>query len=590
MRRCVGCSGVVLTAVFVGACGARDGVVLAGGGSDVLGPEDGVLEVPPVAAGQEGTPGAEQAGSGLPSGGGAATGVTPSSAEGAPAGAQMPMIPGAVPSEQPTVEVVPGVTPVGTTPAVPVAMPTTPGAPVPTAAPSNEPPIGVVPVPPAEPDPMQPEDAPLWLALTGGTSRVIDVGGGEGLSLEFELAWDSVNARPASSPDGLSVAANRGGEVVVLDLAALTSTSLSPYVADIVAWGEGGLLLRTTEAELQLVDSPAGMPRVLTTGLAEGAPVNPSISPDWTYLVYSSPTGTDYSTDWLSLVDPEAAGGNVLPSSLSSVLDIKWSVDGSWMAFGVPAADEPGIYLWRSASAEAPIRAIPDDLSYSPNYEFSPDGTRFVVHSNGVLAITALAEPGTTHVLGTGALSPAEWSDSGQYLTYIDNDVGYIVEVSLEGEPQTPAEVPGLRYDCVHAWLDESTFVYSGCGGDPELRLAAVSSGDPPLLAISALGIAPWVSRVRAPGGTCIATWEAGELRVMDVELLTDADVETFGLDNLRLVQWAPDGTGLAWISGAVNAPAVNYVPIRGCQPMAQTRSFGVNAPVTGLFFLAHDD
>jgi hypothetical protein len=316
----------------------------------------------------------------------------------------------------------------------------------------------------------------------------------------------------------------------------------------LLSWNDRGLIVSAENAVYRIAHD--GLSAEL---IVDGVPddiwtMKPS--PSGTYLLYVD-EGQLY---WFSTVDDEAVPTRVsefeLPFNSGTY---GWSRDERWLAF-MATVEQTGVHVWSPLAPDEPPLLVGEPLVLSENYGFSPDGTRFLVTTNGELWIRRVEamDEAPAVVAGSGS---ARWSPTGRYVLYGSTEgEGVLVPVAEDGIPETPVVIPGMTSNCTRYWTDDdSRFYHRPCDGEElVLNVAEIEATDPPSVVIRKVADLAGGS-YDLWHGHCLLQWGSGAMRLRSLDA-PESDSVLSGDYWAAAPDWAADGSGITWPGSAAHA------------------------------------
>jgi WD40 repeat protein len=471
-------------------------------------------------------------------------------------------------------------------PAEPAAEPSPP-VPAEEPAPEGDPPTPVepddVPAPvdstPVEPVPAEP-DAPaepaLWHFLETDVSAYVHNLLGDETQTPITGFVDATAGLVPWSPEGTQLAQVVDGEVLfyaLADMATVAARFPALEYAAVAGWipGFGALLIGPNGTPQSLgAMKPDGTEIPLSSGAGPGGA---TISPDggevaWTMSAAPGDGSQGYILGHCTFTDGEAGEPEELAAFMGSpALSMKWSPDGNWLAYGISAADEGGIYVWQKGTT-TPIRVSPDGAGYNPLYGWSPDSSKFVLYvgaesgSGLYLVTTSATGPSPAQlIVGDEGVSPAEWTGDSALL-YQAGTAGWLLPIGEDGAPGQAIEFPDPT--CGTVWRNESEFFHSECLTSNTLTFSTLTNG-----ALTSTEVAPTTlgQLALSSDGSCLMEWSDAALRVglADAATYTPNDVTNVG--PVSFPSFAEGGSSLVYTALGVS---IQYVDLESCVPAGE--------------------
>jgi hypothetical protein len=371
----------------------------------------------------------------------------------------------------------------------------------------------------------------------------------------------------------------------MLEPGPITATPITLNAPQVVDW-KGGRLLVISDGSLYDASQPSTP--TLIAPMSENWS-NPILPPDGTAVVYSNYVVDEqvFEVVSISLLDGTLGSYSTLGDGFNSpALSTIWSQDSQYLAFGISQLTGGGVCLWENEASPTPAPFVSSpDAGYTPNYSFSPDDTRLLMHSSGDLRVIVVDDPLEGHMLGSGMASPGSWSPDGQYVYYAENDMGRLVPVSTSGEFGTPIEVDDMGYGCDAHWIDDRRLLNRAClAGPAPLFLLQIGAGDPPVLTTSTLVDDALDMLDASPDGQCLANWNTDAIRISGIDDVASYDtLRQTATPDIRSLQWAHDSSGVAWVE---YGDGVYFQAVAGCSPVGEPILLRSDSTIGSLAFL----
>ncbi len=423
-------------------------------------------------------------------------------------------------------------------------------------------------------DPQVDPDAPLWLFAQSPERGIVNVNNPEQTIGDIGTLYEPTAASYPWSADGRWLADVREGGLVLYDLTqgGATTTIENDDFQQVLRWVDNNRLLVRQALEdgqgVALVDVSGDS--VLVFDGSGGSVATHSVSPDGRIFAFGTSGNGEFP---LFSVDLDALSEPVLVETypMSPPIYPLWSPDSNWLAFGV-SGEESMVMLWHPGSD--PIRATAEGTGFAPLFTFAPDSSVFLSFgSTGPAAVLAANTLTSTQASAPVPLSeaegqsPADWSPSGQFIVYSDNDSASLREYDFAGGFGPAIDVPGFRYSCPMYWLGPTQFVYHSCSesGDGSYYIADVvgESLEVVMLPDATLPLLTGTDNCLinyGPDGISVGT--------IDGEFTPITPLQT-PVSHLVTV---PDGIGFAWVS---LDSLLLWQPLDGCVPDGAPRAVG---------------